>query len=145
VPLRASSNARSRMVGGSSIARHLAKLGPCENPVLKAVPPRDGPYVPKSAVTAATSWHCPDMPRFYIHFEDESGRVPDQAGVDLKDAASARAHAFRVAGDIAAEELRHGRSTVQFRLSVQDESGKHVATVPVNVVIDAVPVVIAND
>lgn len=68
------------------------------------------------------------MPRFFFHLHDaEGGR--DEAGLDLADAAAARAEAIRGARGIACEQLARGRLDLSQRIDIEDEFGRHVATV----------------
>lgn len=69
----------------------------------------------------------PGMPRYFFHLHNDI-EVCDEEGVDLADAAAARALAVREARSIAAEQVAHGRLVLSHSIEVTDAAGATVCT-----------------
>jgi hypothetical protein len=72
------------------------------------------------------------MPTFYFNVRGEELDVPDFAGKELRDAASARAEAERLAAEIARIALLAGAPAPDAVVEVDDEDLRPVAALPVS-------------
>lgn len=61
------------------------------------------------------------MPRYFFDFFDDAA-AHDEEGVELKDAAAARALAIKYAKELAAEDAPHGKVNLKSFIRVRDES-----------------------
>lgn len=69
------------------------------------------------------------MPVFYFHIHDGLD-VIDEEGIDMADAAAARAAALAGARGIMSEEVKTGHLDLRHSIDVEDEDGGTVLTLP---------------
>ena len=69
------------------------------------------------------------MPRFFFNIYDDTVTVDDH-GVQLADAAAARAEALRAARDLICDQVRDGRLNLRHRIEIEDEDRRPVLTLP---------------
>jgi hypothetical protein len=70
------------------------------------------------------------MPLFYFHTRGGAVEAEDLEGLELADAAAARATALRGARSIIASAVLEGRLPLGERIEVTDEAGRLVLTLP---------------
>ena len=71
------------------------------------------------------------MPRFYFHFQNDSGRTEDAEGIILPDEEAAWFQAVRSARDLYGEDALGGTVEPDLRVEIQDEEGRCVLDVPI--------------
>jgi hypothetical protein len=69
------------------------------------------------------------MPLFFFHIHDDFS-VADEHGIDMVDAAAARAAALAGARGMMSEQVKTGRLSLHHRIEVEDESGDNVLILP---------------
>jgi hypothetical protein len=77
------------------------------------------------------------MRRYYMHFIDEHGAASDDEGFAAVDADAARDIGMKAAGDIIAEAMGRGQSTIAFMLCLDDQNRRRIATLPVTATVAA--------
>ena len=70
------------------------------------------------------------MPLFYFHVCNGTGLAEDEEGRELPDVEAARAEALRGARSIMSEEMRDGQLNLASFIEVEDESRRHLFTLP---------------
>ncbi len=75
------------------------------------------------------------MARFYIHLENGEGFLADEVGRECADQEAARKEAVCAGADIIADELKHGFSSVQVTLFIENEDHVRVMQVPMSATI----------
>ena len=70
------------------------------------------------------------MPRFFLHFHDETGVVLDHEGEQFTSLDAARMKAFATASQIIIDDLRRMGSVRAGYFHIADEQGQVLATVP---------------
>lgn len=71
------------------------------------------------------------MRRFYMHFVDEHGSATDEEGFEAADVDAARKIGMKAAGEIVAEAMGRGQSSIAFMLCLDDQNRRRIATLPV--------------
>ena len=69
------------------------------------------------------------MPLFFFHIHDDTESL-DKDGIDMADAAAARAAALAGARGMMSEQVRKGRLSLHHRIEVEDEDGGAILTLP---------------
>ncbi|HEV2745984.1 MAG TPA: hypothetical protein VGW34_01635 [Allosphingosinicella sp.] len=69
------------------------------------------------------------MPRFYFDVHDDC-RCTDDEGLELPDAAAARAAATEAARELICDQVRAGRLNLRHRIEVEDGERRAVLTLP---------------
>ena len=72
---------------------------------------------------------CP-MPRFYFHFQNDSGRTQDAEGIILPDDEAAWFQAVRSARDLYGDDVLERTVEPDLRVEIQDEEGRCVLDSP---------------
>ncbi len=68
------------------------------------------------------------MPRYYFRFCD-GDELPDNLGIELSDAETARTEAIQGIRSLVADRARQGRLPVSERVEIEDEAGRTLMTV----------------
>jgi len=66
------------------------------------------------------------MPRYRFHVLNDTSYALDEEGTELSGLEAMRARATKILGEIIAEELNEGRSTIHLAIMVDDEDGERV-------------------
>ncbi len=69
------------------------------------------------------------MPRFFFHIFDDV-EVLDDEGIELSDAAAARAAAVEGARALICDQVRKGEVHLEHRVEVADEAGERILILP---------------
>ena len=69
------------------------------------------------------------MPLFFFHIHDELDSL-DEEGIDMADAAAARAAALAGARGMMSEQVKKGYLSLHHRIEVEDEGGGAILTLP---------------
>lgn len=72
------------------------------------------------------------MPRFYMHLANDQGITMDEDGREFDSPNAAVQEASRSAGDILADELLGGSTSVSLKLYLEDAAKHRVATISVH-------------
>jgi hypothetical protein len=69
------------------------------------------------------------MPRYFFHFQEESGVVHDSEGMSFSDLTAARDEAIAGARSIIAESVKAGVLPLSNQIDIQDEAGQTLITI----------------
>ena len=70
------------------------------------------------------------MARYYFHFYDRYGFVPDDEGREFADLDIVREQALKGARSIISDDVMHGYVDLECRIDVTDDAGAFVLTIP---------------
>jgi len=70
------------------------------------------------------------MPRFFINFQNVNELAKDDEGIDLQSLEAARKAALISAREILADNIKDGAKDPLVAITITDESGQELATIP---------------